>query len=162
MGLMHVGVGEGPEVIQTFGARRPPQGLEHEPEAPFANRGPAPPATAMTSRSWSGCTSSGLRSSYMQTFRDLLDKEGVRIERETIRLPVTWNLARKTDLKILRLATDRKYEYSGDRLVLPGPDEKHRPRVGARSLLAAAIRGVERRCWCRGRGRGGPGRASSS
>ena len=29
----------------------------------------------------------GLRANYMQTFRDLLAKEGMRVERETVALP---------------------------------------------------------------------------
>ena len=128
MGLMHVGVGEGPEVIQTFGRGVRLKGWNMSLKRHLRTEA-QPPGDSDDLAELERLYVFGLRSSYMQTFRDLLDKEGVRIERETIRLPVTWNLARKTDLKILRLATDRKYEYSGDRLVLPGPDEKHRPRV---------------------------------
>ena len=128
MGLMHVGVGEGPEVIQTFGRGVRLKGWNMSLKR-HRRTGVEPPEDSDDLAELERLCVFGLRSSYMQTFRDLLDKEGVRIERETIRLPVTWNFARKTDLKILRLATDRKYEHSGDRRVLPGPGDEGSPRV---------------------------------
>ena len=62
----------------------------------------------------------------MQTFRDLLEKEGMRSEQETFSLPITWNFAKKTDLKLIRLKDDRKYNLSTERPVLPGPDNNNR------------------------------------
>ena len=128
MGLMHVGVGEGPEVIQTFGRGVRLKGWNMSLKR-HRRTGVEPPGDSDELAELERLYVFGLRSSYMQTFRDLLDKEGVRIERETIRLPVTWNLARKTDLKMVRLATDRKYEQSDDRPVLPGPGDEGSPRV---------------------------------
>ena len=128
MGLMHVGVGEGPEVIQTFGRGVRLKGWNLSLKR-HRRTGVEPPGDSGELAELERLYVFGLRSSYMQTFRDLLDKEGVRIERETIRLPVTWNLARKTDLKMVRLATDRKYEQSDDRPVLPGPGDEGSPRV---------------------------------
>ena len=128
MGLMHVGVGEGPEVIQTFGRGVRLKGWNMSLKR-HRRTGVEPPGDSDDLAELERLYVFGLRSSYMQTFRDLLDKEGIRIERETIRLPVTWNLEKKTDLKILRLAADRKYEHSGDRLILPGPGEEGSPRV---------------------------------
>ena len=128
MGLMHVGVGEGPEVIQTFGRGVRLKGWNMSLKRHSRSGVAAPPDNddlAELERLYVF----GLRASYMQTFRDLLDREGIRTERETIRLPVTWNFARKTDLKMLRLATDRKYERSEDRPVLPEPGGEDSPRV---------------------------------
>ena len=128
MGLMHVGVGEGPEVIQTFGRGVRLKGWNMSLKR-HRRTGVEPPGDSNDLAELERLYVFGLRSSYMQTFRDLLDKEGVRIERETIRLPVTWNLARKTGLKMVRLATDRKYEQSDDRPILPEPDDEGSPRV---------------------------------
>ena len=71
----------------------------------------------------------GLRANYMQTFRDLLEKEGMRTEQQTFSLPVTWNFAKKTDLKLIRLKDDGKYQLSDDRPVLPDPDNDDHPAV---------------------------------
>ena len=128
MGLMHVGVGEGPEVVQTFGRGVRLKGWNMSLKRHSESGAALPPdggALAELERLYVF----GLRASYMQTFRDLLDREGIRTEREIIRLPVTWNFARRTDLKMLRLAPDRKYAHSGERPVLPGPGDKDSPRA---------------------------------
>ena len=128
MGLMHVGVGEGPEVVQTFGRGVRLKGWNMSLKRHSESGAALPPdgdALAELERLYVF----GLRASYMQTFRDLLDREGIRTERETIRLPVTWNFARRTDLKMLRLAPDRKYAHSGERPILPGPGDKDSPRA---------------------------------
>ena len=128
MGLMHVGVGEGPEVIQTFGRGVRLKGWNMSLKR-HSQSGAAPPPDGDALAELERLYVFGLRASYMQTFRDLLDREGIRTERETIRLPVTWNFARRTDLKMLRLAPDRKYAHSGERPVLPGPGDKDSPRA---------------------------------
>ena len=128
MGLMHVGVGEGPEVVQTFGRGVRLKGWNMSLKRHSKSGAALPPdgdALAELERLYVF----GLRASYMQTFRDLLDREGIRTERETVRLPVTWNFARRTDLKMLRLAPDRKYAHSGERPVLPGPGGNDTPRA---------------------------------
>ena len=128
MGLMHVGVGEGPEVIQTFGRGVRLKGWNMSLKR-HSRTEAQPPADRDDLAELERLYVFGLRSSYMQTFRDLLGREGIRTERETIRLPVTWNFARKPDLKMVRLAADRKYEQSDDRPVLPGPRDEGSPRV---------------------------------
>ena len=128
MGLMHVGVGEGPEVIQTFGRGVRLKGWDMSLKR-HSRSGAEPPADSDDLAELERLYVFGLRASYMQTFRDLLDKEGIRTEREAFRMPVTWNFARNTDLKIIRLATDRKYELAEDRPVLPGPGERDQPRI---------------------------------
>ena len=128
MGLMHVGVGEGPEVIQTFGRGVRLKGWNMSLKR-HSRSGAASPPDSDDLVELEKLYVFGLRAGYMQTFRNLLDKEGIRTERETIRLPVTWNFARKTDLKMLRLAPDQKYECSEDRPILPGPGGEDSPRV---------------------------------
>ena len=128
MGLMHVGVGEGPEVIQTFGRGVRLKGWNMSLKR-HSRSGAKPPADGEDLAELERLYVFGLRAGYMQTFRDLLDREGIRTERETIRLPVTWNFARRTDLKMLRLAPDRMYAHSGERPVLPGPGDKDSPRA---------------------------------
>ena len=125
---MHVGVGEGPEVIQTFGRGVRLKGWNMSLKR-HSRTEAQPPADRDDLAELERLYVFGLRSSYMQTFRDLLEREGIRTERETVRLPVTWNFARKTDLKMIRLAADRKYDLSDDRPVLPGPGDEGSPRV---------------------------------
>ena len=128
MGLMHVGVGEGPEVIQTFGRGVRLKGWNMSLKR-HSRTEAQPPADSDDLAELERLYVFGLRSSYMQTFRDLIEREGIRTERETVRLPVTWNFARKTDLEMIRLAADRKYEESDDRPVLPGPGDEGSPHV---------------------------------
>ena len=128
MGLMHVGVGEGPEIIQMFGRGVRLKGWNMSLKR-HGRSGAAPPADGAMLAELERLYVFGLRANYMQTFRELLAKDGIPTDRETVRLPVTWNFARRTDLKILRLGQDRKYQLSGDRPVLPGPDDEGRPHV---------------------------------
>ncbi|MYH01741.1 MAG: hypothetical protein F4142_04015 [Nitrospira sp. SB0675_bin_23] len=121
MGLMHVGVGEGPEIIQMFGRGVRLKGWNMSLKR-HQKSGAELPSTSAELTHLETLNIFGLRANYMQTFRDLLEKEGVRVERETVRLPVTWNFARKTGLKLIRLKEDMQYARSSERPVLPGPD----------------------------------------
>ncbi len=120
MGLMHVGVGEGPEIIQMFGRGVRLKGWNMSLKR-HQKSGAELPMGSVELAHLETLNIFGLRANYMQTFRDLLEKEGVRVERETVRLPVTWNFARKTDLKLIRLKEDVQYARSPERPVLPGP-----------------------------------------
>ena len=102
MGLMHVGVGEGPEIIQMFGRGVRLQGWNTSLKRHRESEAPTPPDGAMLAE-LETLYIFGLRADYMRTFRELLRNEGVRAEQETVSLPVTWNFARKTDLKLIRL-----------------------------------------------------------
>ena len=128
MGLMHVGVGEGPEIIQMFGRGVRLQGWNTSLKRHRESGGPTPPDGAMLAE-LETLYVFGLRADYMRTFRELLRNEGVRAERETVSLPVTWNFARKTDLKLIRLRDDARYDRSAERLDLPGPGEAGLPLV---------------------------------
>ena len=141
MGLMHVGVGEGPEVIQMFGRGVRLKGWKTSLKR-HRQSGAEPPIDSDELAELERLYVFGLRASYMQTFRDLLDKEGVRVEQKAIPLPVTWNFAKITDLKMIRLRKDRKYEQSDDRPVLPDPDDKKRPR-GVKLDLYSRLQSME-------------------
>ena len=126
MGLMHVGVGEGPEIIQMFGRGVRLKGwnmsLKRHRECSCE-----PPDDSDGLTLLETLNVFGLRARYMQTFRDLLEKEGVRVERETVTLPVVWNFARDSGLKTIRLERGACYERSGERLALPPPGDAESP-----------------------------------
>ena len=128
MGLMHVGVGEGPEIIQMFGRGVRLKGWNMSLKRHRESGGELPAESAGLEE-LETLYIFGLRANYMQTFRDLLHKEGMRAEEETFTLPVTWNFARNIDLKLIRLKTDSKYGYSEERLVLPDPADAGLPLV---------------------------------
>ena len=127
MGLMHVGVGEGPEIIQMFGRGVRLKGWRMSLKRHRRSLA-EPPADSDALAELERLHIFGLKASYMQTFRDLLEAEGMRVQRETVRLPVTWNFGKTTDLKLVRLRCGAKYERSEDRPVLPLP-EGGSPRV---------------------------------
>ena len=128
MGLMHVGVGEGPEIIQMFGRgvrlkgwnmtlkRHRESGAEH-------------PDDSDQLAELEKLYIFGLRANYMQTFRNMLRKEGLNTEQETFTLPVTWNFARQTNLKLIRLKKGRRFDVCEERPALPGPNDEDRPFV---------------------------------
>ncbi len=128
MGLMHVGVGEGPEIIQMFGRGVRLKGWRAGLKRHRYSEAP-PPKDSAELAELETLYIFGLRANYMQTFRDLLQQEGMRVERETVRLPVTWNLGRRHNLKLIRIRADRKFEHSDERPLLPNPDEPGRPLV---------------------------------
>ena len=128
MGLMHVGVGEGPEIIQMFGRGVRLKGWNMSLKRHRESGADAPPDSAAL-RELETLYIFGLRANYMQTFRDLLRTEGVRVDREAIRLPVAWNFARQKNLKLIRLQDGPKYEYSDRRPVLPYPGDSDSPTV---------------------------------
>ena len=128
MGLMHVGVGEGPEIIQMFGRGVRLKGYNMSLKR-HREIGGELPADSDELAELEKLYIFGLRANYMQTFRDLLEKEGMRAEQETFSLPTTWNFARKTDLKLIRLKDDRKYHLSTERPILPGPGDDDSPIV---------------------------------
>ena len=128
MGLMHVGVGEGPEIIQMFGRGVRLKGWNMSLKR-HRETGAAVPEDSAELAELEKLYVFGLRANYMQTFRDLLAREGMRAEQETFSLPVTWNFSRKTDLKLIRLKEDERYDLSGERPVLPGPEDHDRPNV---------------------------------
>ena len=120
MGLMHVGVGEGPEIIQMFGRGVRLLGWKRSLKRYRKSGAPVQDDDQGLSE-LETLHIFGLRANYMETFERILQEEGVRRESEPVPLPVTWNFAKKTDLKIIRLREDLDYERSPERPVLPGP-----------------------------------------
>ena len=128
MGLMHVGVGEGPEIIQMFGRGVRLQGWNMSLKRHRESEAEPPPDSARL-QELETLYIFGLRANYMQMFRDLLEAGGVRVDRETITLPVMWNFAQQKKLKLIRLKEGVKYEHSDHRPVLPNPGDAGMPPV---------------------------------
>ena len=127
MGLMHVGVGEGPEIIQMFGRGVRLKGWKMSLKR-HRMSGVDAPADGDRLAELETLRIFGLRANYMQIFQNLLAKEGMHVERETIVLPVIWNFA-KRDLKMIRLKEGQRYDCSDQRPVLPDPGNRDRPKV---------------------------------
>ena len=125
MGLMHVGVGEGPEIIQMFGRGVRLLGWKRSLKRYRQSGAPAPEDDHGLSE-LETLHIFGLRANYMETFERILQEEGIRRESDPVPLPVTWNFAKKTDLKLIRLRKDTDYPRSPDRPVLPGPADEGR------------------------------------
>ena len=125
MGLMHVGVGEGPEIIQMFGRGVRLKGRDMSLKRHRYTPG-EPPADSEGLTELETLRIFGLRANYMQTFRQMLETDGIAAEREEIELPVVWNFG-KRKLKIVRLREGLDYARSDDRPVLPGPGEPDSP-----------------------------------
>ena len=128
MGLMHVGVGEGPEIIQMFGRGVRLKGWNTSLKR-HRKSGAELPSDSVDLGELETLYIFGLRANYMQTFRNLLEKEGMRVEQETIELPVTWNFGQQPNLKLIRLKDDQKYERSEVRVTLPSPGDADAPII---------------------------------
>ena len=128
MGLMHVGVSEGPEIVQMFGRGVRLKGWNLS----LKRHGPAgapPLERAEELAELETLHIFGLRANYMDTFRKLMHEQGLEFESATIRLPVTWNFGRVQDLQILRLPPGRPFERSSERVSPPDPQREGRPVV---------------------------------
>ena len=128
MGLMHVGVGEGPEIIQMFGRGVRLKGWNMSLKR-HQQSGAEVPENSADLTILETLYIFGLRANYMQTFRNLLEKEGMRVDQETINLPVTWNFGKELNLKLIRIKDNQKFEFSDKRPILPNPDGPNRPFV---------------------------------
>ena len=128
MGLMHVGVGEGPEIIQMFGRGVRLKGWNMSLKR-HQKSGAELPDNSVDLTELETLYIFGLRANYMQAFRNLMEKEGMRVEQDTIKLPVTWNFGKKLNLKLIRIKDNQKFEFSDNRPTLPNPDNPDRPFV---------------------------------
>lgn len=135
MGLMHVGVGEGPEIIQMFGRGVRLKGWSMSLKR-HRQSGAEPPADSDGLTELETLRIFGLRANYMQTFKDMLATDGTSTEREEIELPVVWNFG-KRKLKIVRLRKDARYDRSDDRPALPGPGGSDKAELDLYSRLQA-------------------------
>ena len=128
MGLMHVGVREGPEIIQMFGRGVRLKGWNMSLKRHLES-GAEPPEDSAQLMELEKLYIFGLRANYMQEFRKLMQREGISAEQETFTLPVTWNFAREANLKLIRLRRGRRYDACRDRPVLPNPNDADRTFV---------------------------------
>ena len=134
MGLMHVGVSEGPEIVQMFGrgVRLKGWNLSLKRHGPAGAPSPEP---AEELAELETLHIFGLRANYMDTFRNLMRDQGLEFESATVRLPVTWNFGRVQDLQILRLRPGRPFERSSER-VTPFAPESERRLIVRRNLYS--------------------------
>ena len=128
MGLMHVGVGEGPEIIQMFGRGVRLRGWKMSLKRHHKSGAPLPSDGEGLSK-LETLNIFGLRANYMQTFKGLLEKEGIDTETEIFTLPVTWNFGKRKDLKLIRVKGGKKYQCSDERPTLRGPEPNAEPVV---------------------------------
>ena len=127
MGLMHVGVGEGPEIIQMFGRGVRLKGWRMSLKR-HREIGIEVPVDSYRLTELETLRIFGLRANYMRTFRDLLRLDGMSIEQATFDIPVTWNFAKK-ELKYFRVKLGLSYERSNERPTLPCPNNSGIPIV---------------------------------
>ncbi len=128
MGLMHVGVGEGPEIVQMFGRGVRLKGWNLS----LKRHGPAgapSPGNSKELQELETLHVFGLRANYMDTFRRLMADEGLDFDEATFRLPVTWNFGKVRDLQILRLPPGESFERSSGRVVPLDPKAEGHPVV---------------------------------
>ncbi len=144
MGLMHVGVGEGPEIIQMFGRGVRLKGWNMSLKRHLKSGATELPRDTAGLDELETLYIFGLRANYMRTFRDLLKREGMREECETIRLPTTWNFGKKPDLKLIRVKGDQKFAFSAERPVFPIPNSDPVVRLDLYSQLQAVASGEAR------------------
>lgn len=114
MGLMNIGRGEGPQIIQLFGrgVRLLGKNRSLKRSTSMPEEGPHPDALSLLET----LSIFGVRAKYMATFRDYLNDEGIDTEeRQTVRIEtkVDDRFVGK-DLQVVRVNTARRYEDSED------------------------------------------------
>ena len=139
MGLMHVGVKEGPEIVQMFG-----RGVRLKGWRGSLKRHRACPGAPEAENSGGLALLEtlhifGLRANYMSAFRELLAKQGAPLDRETIALKTKWTFPRPSGLKTIRLEKGADWARSGERIALPPPGGADSPAavLDLRSRLQA-------------------------
>ena len=110
MGLLHVGVNEGPEIIQMFGRGVRLKGWNNTMRRHmFSDAGRVSNEDALGELETLYIF--GIRSNYMEAFKKILEKEGVVATPESYKVPVKWNLKEKK-LKMLSIRNDQKFAVS--------------------------------------------------
>ncbi len=128
MGLMHVGVGEGPEIIQMFGRGVRLRGWKMSLKR-HQKSGAELPSDGTDLVKLETLNIFGLRANYMQTFKTLMEEAGIDTELKIFTLPVAWNFGRQKGLKLIRVKGGEKFECSAERPVLCGPAKDAEPVV---------------------------------
>ncbi len=119
MGLMHVGTGEGPQIIQMFGRGVRLKGYEMSLKRHTALEG-ASPQDGEQLKLLETLNIFGLKANYMDKFKEYLQKEGIKVDRITFILPTKKQFTKIKDLKILKKKDGAgEFQYSGMRFELP-------------------------------------------
>ena len=123
MGLMHVGTGEGPQIIQMFGRGVRLKGHEMSLKRHTALEGISPHDGEQLKRVET-LNIFGLKANYMDKFKQYLQEEGIKDERVVFTLPTKKQFTEVKDLKILKKQDGAgEFQYSGIRLELPAKPE---------------------------------------
>jgi len=123
MGLMHVGTGEGPQIIQMFGRGVRLKGHGMSLKRHTALAGASPPDSERL-KLLETLNIFGLKANYMDQFKKHLQKEGIRVERVIFTLPTQKQLEGVKDLKgIKRKDNAGEFKYSDKRIDLPAAFE---------------------------------------
>ena len=127
MGLMHVGSGEGPQIIQMFGRGIRLKGYAMSLKRHNTLEG-INPTDSDQLKLIETLNIFGLKANYMDKFKDYLKKEGIKIDRVIFTLPTKKQFGNVKDLKILKKPDDiGEFQFSDVRLDLPNkPSGKHR------------------------------------
>ena len=115
IGLMNVGVGEGPEIIQIFGRGVRLKGWDFSLKRHNFCQIDEPVLSDALSV-LETLNVFGLRANYMMQFKQALLNNQMVAETEIIELPVTWNFGRITNMLTLRLPAGKSFEYSDERV----------------------------------------------
>ena len=120
MGLMHVGTGEGPQIIQMFGRGVRLKGHEMSLKRHTALEGVTPPPDSDQLKLLETLNIFGLKANYMDKFKEYLAKEGVKVDRVTFSLPTTRQFRDAKSLKVIKKRDDAgEFQYSKERFDLP-------------------------------------------
>ena len=108
MGLMHVGAGEGPQIIQMFGRGVRLKGYGMSLKRHTALEGVKPDGSEQL-KLLETLNIFGLKANYMDKFKAYLQNEGVKVDRVTFTIATKKQFGNVKDLKILQ-----KQEKAGD------------------------------------------------
>ena len=118
MGLMHVGTGEGPQIIQMFGRGVRLKGYGMSLKRHTALEGVKPDGSEQL-KLLETLNIFGLKANYMDKFKAYLQKEGVKVDRVTFTIATKKQFGNVKDLKILQKQKKAgDFQYSEQRINL--------------------------------------------
>lgn len=124
MGLMHVGTGEGPQIIQMFGRGVRLKGyglsLKRHTELPDIEVADSKDLALLET-----LNIFGLKADYMNKFKEYLQQDGLNVERVVLRFPTSPRLRQHHLKQIRKNPTVGEFEFSERRLELPIDDKKN-------------------------------------
>lgn len=127
MGLMNIGVGEGPQIIQLFGRGVRLKGFDFKLKR--SSRLSPKPKIPKDIDILETLNVFGIKSDYLEAFRDFLEKEEVESEKELqiLELKIQKQLPKPGTLKVLQVQPDHKFKDE-ERPVLGHLPASHRNR----------------------------------